>query len=145
MSSQVSIPCPRKGRPTVPAIFLLMNHKLTDAQEQDARASLRVNRILELPMEHKQIWNQIPAEPDAIKPVLEPICHWLDQQARSGDFLLVQGDFGACHLMVKYAVEKQLVPVYSCTRRDAAEEHTPEGAVIMRHRFRHVRFRRYGA
>ena len=78
-----------------------------------------------------------------IKDYLRPIEAWLSAKARAGDYALIQGDFGACYLMVNFALEHILVPVYSTTQREVLEEEQPNGAVKVIHHFQHEIFRRY--
>ena len=47
-------------------------------------------------------------------------------------------------IIVGFATEIGLIPIYSTTRREALEEHGEAGSVKMTHRFEHQRFRRYG-
>ena len=68
----------------------------------------------------------------------------LAANAKEKDFVLIQGDFGACYLMVNFALESGLVPVYSTTRREAVEEYGENGSIRITHHFRHVMFREYG-
>ncbi|HAY20616.1 MAG TPA: hypothetical protein DCY27_00280, partial [Desulfobacterales bacterium] len=75
---------------------------------------------------------------------LKPICSWLVGQATPGDYVLIQGDFGATYLMVRFALEHGLIPVYATTSRQALEEHLPDGTVKLLHYFQHQMFRRYG-
>jgi hypothetical protein len=86
----------------------------------------------------------VPPGLEKIEAYLEPIRAWVIESAQLGDFLLVQGDFGAVYLMVRFALEKGLIPIYSTTERVAAEEHKEDGSVTLTHHFRHVRFRKYG-
>lgn len=130
---------------SMPALFLIMNHKISDAQVADARGSLGVDRIVEMPEGISAIWSQIPPDLGAIGPFLEPLRSWLAASASPGDYVLIQGDFGACYLMVSFALSNGLVPVYSTTAREAVENHHPDGTVELSHRFRHRLFRRYGA
>jgi hypothetical protein len=125
-------------------LYLIFNHRITRLQEEDAKISLRVGRIVDLPEGLKATWNQIPPDLEGIASWLEPIRTWLASSAKRGDYVLIQGDFGACHLMVGFATEMGLIPVYSTTRREALEEHGDDGSVKMTHRFEHQRFRRYG-
>lgn len=124
-------------------LILLFNHTLTAKQEADARQSLEVDRIVEPPAEIKGLWSQVPADIDDLTMYLEPVLGWLEGAAKRGDFVLVQGEFGATCLAVKKAFQLGLVPVYSTTSREAHEEHRPDGSVHVRHVFSHVRFRRY--
>jgi len=125
-------------------LFLLFNHRITPLQESDARDSLKVREIVEPPEEILDLWCRIPPDLPEIKSFLSPVRRWLAGQAEKGDFLLVQGDFGACFLMVRFAFEMEYVPVYSTTERDAVENHGGDGSVTLTHRFEHRIFRRYG-
>lgn len=127
-----------------PRLIVLFNHTLTEAQRQDARRSLGTVEILEPPAEIRGLWADIPPELNRLEDCLAPVRAWLTDCAAPGDILLVQGDFGATCLLVGFALETGLVPVYSTTRRTAAEEPQPDGSVRLIHRFQHVRFRRYG-
>jgi len=125
-------------------LFLLFNHQFTPFQETDARTSLGVAVTVPLPAELQELWSAIPPERTEINDYLDPIREWLGQEAKAGDYVLIQGDFGACWLMVRFAFKQSLVPVYSTTRREAEEEHSPDGKVRLTHHFQHQIFRRYG-
>ena len=94
--------------------------------------------------EIKDIWKHVPPDLPTIDGYLAPVKSWLSEQAVAGDFLLVQGDFGATCLMVNFAMEIGLVPVYSTTERATKERLLDDGSVELSHTFRHFRFRRYG-
>lgn len=126
-------------------LFLIFNHRITSLQEQDARLSLKVERIIDLPEELKPLWNQIPPDLEGVSDYLEPVKSWLAENAKPGDYVLIQGDFGACYIMVDFSFEKGLIPVYSTTAREAAEEQGGDGSVKLTHRFKHIRYRKYGS
>jgi hypothetical protein len=125
-------------------LFLLFNHQITAAQEVDARKSLAVSAIVEPPEEIKTIWRRLPPERPTIKGYLEPVKSWLSAKAASGDYVLVQGDFGATYLMVRFAYDLGLTPIYSTTERRAVEEKQSDGTIKLMHSFKHCRFRKYG-
>ncbi|WP_456386753.1 CRISPR-associated protein Csx20 [Desulfolithobacter sp.] len=125
-------------------LYLLFNHRLTSHQAEQAKQELGVDNIIEPPDNITRLWANIPPEPESIRPVLEPVFTWIDNEIRAGSFLLVQGDFGACFLVINHAAAKGITPVYSTTRREAAEQHTDDKTVRLAHTFRHVRFRIYG-
>ena len=125
-------------------LILLFNHEITAPQEADARKSLAVKTIVEPPSEIKVIWKRVPPELPAIDEYLEPVKSWLSAQAQRGDYLLVQGDFGATYIMVNFAFEQGLIPIYSTTQREAFEETEKDGSVKLVHQFKHQNFRRYG-
>ncbi len=126
------------------SLFLLFNHRLTPDQEQDAVSSLGVRDMVSLPADIGELWRQIPPELSELGDCLRPIREWLASRAKVHDYVLIQGDFGACFLMVKFALEQGLIPVYATTKREAVEEHQPDGSVKMTHRFQHYQFRKYG-
>jgi hypothetical protein len=126
------------------SLFLMFNHTLTDEQVRGAREALGIDRIVEMPKELKERWGRIPPEVPKIAGFLEPFEKWLEENACKGDTVLVQGDFGACHLMVGHALKRGLTPVYATTRREAKEEVSDDGRVTVTHCFKHVIFRRYG-
>lgn len=125
-------------------LFLIFNHTFTPEQAEDARQSLGVETIVSMPDAVRDIWGQVPPDRPAIADYLEPVRRWLADQARPRDYVLVQGDFGACYLMVRFAFATDLIPIYATTRREADETVQPDGSVTLTHRFRHVAFRRYG-
>lgn len=126
------------------SLFLLFNHQVTKDQEEDARQSLGASVIADMPGDLKTLWRRVPPEIEGIYDFLEPFREWLDREAKAGDFVLVQGDFGACWHMVGHAFDRGLVPVYSTTDREAKEEYGKDGTIRTIHLFRHKQFRRYG-
>jgi len=98
------------------SLFLVFNHAFTAAQEQDARSSLRVSRVLEPPGHLQALWSDVPPDLQEIREYLEPVMEWLGTNAAPGDYVLVQGDFGACYLLVEFCMGRDLVPVYSNLR-----------------------------
>jgi len=129
--------------PMHPTLFLLFNHRLTAAQEADARISLGVDRIVVPPPEISRALVEIPPDAVEITTHLAPVFSWLAGCARPNDYVLIQGEFGATFILVHEAIRLGLVPVYSTTRRQAVEQHLSDGKVKISHIFSHIRFRRY--
>jgi hypothetical protein len=125
-------------------LFLLFNHRITADQIADAHSSLTVSVIVEPPEDIKSIWKRVPPELPAIDEYLVPVKSWLSEQSGRGDYLLVQGDFGATYIMVCFAFKVGLIPIYSTTERLVVEETQSDGAVNLKHTFRHYKYRRYG-
>jgi hypothetical protein len=125
-------------------LFLLFNHTLTELQVESARSSLEVEKIIEPPSELKALWRQIPPDITGISDYLKPVKQWLSENANISDYVLIQGDFGACFILVNLSLERGLIPVYSTTHREAVEEHISDGSVKIVHRFQHQIFRKYG-
>ena len=128
----------------MPNLVVLFNHTLTEAQEADARASLGVEGIIDPPAHIRRLWAHVPPDAETLHDYLAQVLAWLAETAVPGDFVLVQGEFGATFLTVRFCLENGLVPVYSTTARQVAEKRLPGGTVRIQHVFRHVRFRRYG-
>ena len=126
------------------SLFLIFNHTFTDNQRSDALVSLGVKRIVDMPPDQKKIWRNISPDLPAIEAYLEPVKLWLKLNAKRDDFALIQGDFGACYIMVNFALAQGLIPVYSTTERMAVEEYGDDGTIKLIHQFRHQIFRRYG-
>ncbi len=125
------------------SLFLIFNHKLTPEQENDAKVSLQINRIAEMPSHLKELWQQIPSDLSEINDYLTPFRDWLHAESVENDYALIQGDFGACFLMVDFAFEIGLIPIYATTRREVLEERLTDGNIKLTHQFRHQRFRKY--
>ena len=125
-------------------LYLLFNHQLTDNQAEQAGLELGVQAIHKPPSEVSRSWANIPPEPAAIRDILESVFSWIDSTVSAGDFLLVQGDFGACYLVLEHIRTAGIIPVYATTRRQAVEQRLADDTVQLTHRFQHVRFRTYG-
>ena len=122
-------------------MFLLFSHKLTDEQIEDAKKSFGVDEFVYLPEDLQKIWSNIPPEIEDIKPLLEPIKDFLRNNAKKGDFVLIQGDFGAVVEMVEF-VRFWLISVYATTKR-VSKEIKKDGKIVKVSEFVHVRFRKY--
>jgi hypothetical protein len=125
-------------------LFLVFNHTFTLSQQESARRELGVATIIEPPLELRRRWANIPPEIPGLRPLLRPLNEWLAEHAHPGDFVLIQGDFGACYLLVRFALGRDLIPIYATTERHAREQHLDDGRIKLEHTFDHVRFRRYG-
>jgi hypothetical protein len=126
------------------ALILLFNHQLTCDQERDARDNLGVSKVVEPPEALRELWGNVPPELADLTAYLDPVKQWLAKHSSSGDYVLIQGDFGATYLMVNFAFQRELIPVYSTTQRQAEEQPQPDGSVRLSHRFFHKRYRFYG-
>jgi len=122
-------------------MFLLFSHKLTEEQEKDAKKSFGVDEFIYLPQNLQEIWSNIPPEIEDIKPLLEDIKQFLRDNAKTGDIVLIQGDFGAVVEMVEF-VRFWLLPVYATTKR-VVKEIEKDGKIVKVSEFKHVRFRKY--
>lgn len=126
----------------MPKLHLLFNHNLTDKQRKDATKSFHIDEFVSLPDDLQQLWINIPADLKSLNCYLNPIETYLKDSVKSGDYVLIQGDFGATCKMVGFAKQLGAIPVYATTKRDVIE--VKEGnAVIKKSVFQHKMFRRY--
>ena len=120
-------------------LFMLMNHALTREQEEDARKNLNVDKFINIA---DASWSDIdPSEKSIIK-FVEVYKDQLRSQAKAGDILLVQGDFGATYNMIRFAKNMGLIAVYATTNRIVSEQ-LENGKVVIKREFKHARFREY--
>ena len=120
-------------------LFMLMNHALTREQEEDARKNLNVDKFVNIA---DAMWSDIdPSEKSIIK-FVEVYKDKLKKQAKVGDVLLVQGDFGATYNMIRFAKNMGLIAVYATTNRIVSER-VENDKVVIKREFKHARFREY--
>lgn len=120
-------------------LFILINHALTPEQEEGARKNLNIDKFVNIA---DAKWSDIdPSEKSVIK-VVETYKDKLRSQAKSGDVLLVQGDFGATYNMIRFAKNMDLIAVYATTKRIVSEQ-VENGKVVTKREFKHERFREY--
>ncbi|WP_298788497.1 CRISPR-associated protein Csx20 [uncultured Campylobacter sp.] len=120
-------------------LFTLINHTLTSEQEEDARKNLNVDKFINIT---DAMWSDIdPSEKSIIK-FVEVYKDKLKKQAKAGDVLLVQGDFGATYNMIRFAKSMGLIVVYATTNRIVSEQ-VENGKAVIKREFKHARFREY--
>ena len=123
-------------------MFLLFSHKLTASQEADAKDSLGVGEFVYLDEKLQKVWSNVPPDMDNIKEYLDPIIEFLKSSLKSGDVVLVQGDFGATCYVARVVKELGGVAVYATTKRDVVEIKVGD-KIEKKSVFEHVIFRKY--
>ena len=123
------------------SIFLLFSHKLTDSQIEELKSN-GITSFVYLPHSLQILWSNVPPDLKELKGYLKPIIEWLKANAKEGDWVLVQGDFGAVFIVVDFCFQNGLVPVYATTERIAIEK-VENGRTIKVSQFSHVIFRKY--
>lgn len=124
-------------------MLLLFSHELTVDQREDADVSLAINEFVPLPLGLHELWRNIPPMKPLLSDYLEPFRGWVKENANLGDYMLIQGDFGAAYSMVNFAFSAGLIPVYATTERESVETQMPDGGVKLERIFKHRMFRRY--
>jgi len=123
-------------------MFLFFNHTLTPSQQDDAKESFGVEEFVYLPENLQNLWSNIPCDLEDLIYYLKPFEEFIHLNISEGDFVLIQGDFGAC-CYIKDVVESiGATPLYATTERKS-EEVLEGDKVVKRSVFRHVKFRRY--
>ena len=124
-------------------MFLLFSHTLTDEQEKDARAKLGVGEFVYMPDELGRKWKQVPPEGEFDQDLAGLFTGWLKENSSTGDYALVQGEFGLTFALVDFCLNNQIIPLYATTRRVFSQETDKDGNTVNRHVFKHIGFRRY--
>ncbi len=125
-------------------MLLIFSHKLTSDQSLQAEKQLNVDEFIYLPSDLQHLWSNIPPTVETLSNYLEPIKKWIVKTAKKGDYLLIQGDFGATYLVVSFAFKNNLIPVYSTTKRIYDEKLLENGNKELKHIINHIMFRKYG-
>ncbi len=123
-------------------LFLLFSHKLTPAQESDAKESLGVTHFVTLPEELQNLWSNIPPTLENLSDYLTPLKEYIINKSQKGDIVLIQGDFGGCYEMVNFVKSLGLKAVYATTKRDVVEKEI-DGKMVKTSVFEHIRFREF--
>lgn len=120
-------------------LILLFSHKLTPQQLKDAKETLQCNKIIYLTDELLYKWQNITPETD-----IQIFKDFLIENAKIGDYVLIQGEWGTTYNMVNFAKEKNMIPIYSSTARKVIEEKSgSDNKVIKTSIFEHRGFYRY--
>ncbi len=121
--------------------YCLLNHSLTQNQLAELKEKFGTTEIVYPVEKIASTWAQMPVAPVLDRNVIQTIVDWLST-ARTGDVLVVQGEFGATFMIVDYAIRRGLIPLHAVTRR-VAQEHREGEQVHRQYVFEHVCFRRY--
>ena len=123
-------------------MFLLFSHKLTDEQIKDAKSNLGVDEFVYLPDDLQNKFSNVPPEIDDIKEYTKDFIEFLENSAKKGDFVLIQGDFGVVYNVVDFCKKNDLIAIYSTTKR-VVKEKKENGKIVKISEFRHIKFRKY--
>jgi len=126
----------------LPNLYLVFSHELSEKQKNEVYEKFDVEGIFNMPDSLKAIWSQIPADIPSVSEYIEPVKEWLEKNICERDYILIEGDFGATYLIVKWAFSKNCKPIYATTERKVTETHVGEKIIVNRV-FEHVRFRFY--
>ena len=120
-------------------LFILLNHELTEAQKSESTKRFNTTNFTNITNEK---WGNIPPDAERLDEFLGDFKTALKSNAKKGDYLLVQGDFGATYAMVRFAISLGITPIYATTKRIAVES-IENGIKVTKKIFAHERFREY--
>ena len=121
--------------------LLLFSHQLTENQEKELVENFKVKKIVSLSSELQEMWSNVSIK-ENYKENLEKIKKYIKENFNENDVMLVQGNWGYTYNIVKWSIEKKLVPVYSYTERNVEEIKDGENVKKISY-FKHVKFIEY--
>ena len=121
--------------------LLLFSHQLTENQEKELVENFKVKKIISLSSELQKMWSNVSIK-ENFKENLEKIKKYIEENFNENDVMLVQGNWGYTYNIVKWSIEKKLVPVYSYTERNVEEIKDGENVKKISY-FKHVKFIEY--
>ena len=121
--------------------LLLFSHQLTENQEKELVENFKVIKIVSLSSELQEMWSNVSIK-ENYKENLEKIKKYIEENFNENDVMLVQGNWGYTYNIVKWSIEKKLVPVYSYTERNVEEIKDGENVKKISY-FKHVKFIEY--
>ncbi len=127
----------------MPNLILLFSHTFTPEQISEAENKLKINEFINLPEKLQKMFSEIEPAGELNLEILRSIADWLGKTAKNGDFVLIQGEFGATVYLVDFCFHNGLSPIYATSKRVYEEKINDDGAIERKHIFKHVNFRRY--
>lgn len=121
--------------------LLLFSHQLTENQEKELVENFKVKKIVSLSSELQEMWSNVSIK-ENYKENIEKIKKYIEENFNENDVMLVQGNWGYTYNIVKWSIEKKLVPVYSYTERNVEEIKDGENVKKISY-FKHVKFIEY--
>ena len=76
-------------------LLTIISHLLMEEQILEAKNKLGVDFIITMPEDVKSIWSDISPYGPLPTDRLDKIIEWIEKESVEGDYVLVQGDFGA--------------------------------------------------
>ena len=108
--------------------LLVFSHQLTENQKKELVEKYGGKEIEHLPEELQNMWSNVSIKKD-YKENLKKIKEFVKENFDKGDIILIQGNWGYTYNLVKWSIEKELIPVYSYTERNVEE--IKEGETVL--------------
>ena len=123
-------------------MLLLFSHNLTEMQIKDGEKSFGIEEYISLNEEMQNIWSNVDPEIESYEK-LSSIKNFLLKEFESGDYVLVQGEWGCVVNMVLFCKEYDFIPIYSSSKREYKSEELEDGTVKNVHYFKHKKYKKY--
>ena len=68
-------------------LFILTNHTASQQQLDDARLSLGVSEFVDLPVDLKTLWGNVPPDIESVTEYVTPLLCWLDSSLQNEDIV----------------------------------------------------------
>ena len=121
--------------------LLVFSHEMTENQEKELNEVYNVEKIEKLPKDLQEIWSNVSIEKN-YKENFEKIKKYVEENFNKNDVILIQGNWGYTYGLVKWSIEKGLIPVYSYTERNVEVIKDGENVKKISY-FKHVKFVKY--
>ncbi len=122
-------------------MFLFFSHKLTPHQIEEVK-KLGVEEFVYLPKDLQEVFSNVPPDVESLGEYLKPLFLFLMENSKSGDYVLIQGEFGVVYRLVSFAKILDLIPIYATTKR-ITKEIVKDAKIVKISEFKHIRFRKY--
>lgn len=123
-------------------LLAIISHDLLEIQKEEARKKLDIEVFEELPVEYKRFWRNIPSDGNLPLDQLNKVIDWIFTSSKEGDYIWVQGEYGATYYIVDYCFKTKRIPIYATTDR-VVKEYEYQGKIKVERLFQHRQFRRY--
>jgi CRISPR-associated DxTHG motif protein len=122
--------------------LLVLSHELLSSQREEINSKYNNPQVIELPQDLSALWRQINPADELKTWELDKVTSWIQHQSKEGDYVLVQGEYGATYYVVNYCFANGRIPIYATTKRTVQEVQEGDKTVTQRV-FEHVAFRHY--
>lgn len=118
--------------------YILFSHTLLQEQERELKNKFFCKKINYLPKNLQILWSNIPEDNDFSNLFFD----FLEENAKTGDYILIQGEWGITYKIVNFCFKKNYIPIYSFSKR-ISKEIIEQNTVIKTSYFKHIKFKKY--
>ncbi|MBT3217819.1 MAG: TIGR02221 family CRISPR-associated protein [Proteobacteria bacterium] len=131
------------SRLDLPKMVNITNHRLTPDQVEDARNSMGIKEVLELPPELKEAWATVPLDTAGMLAVVSTVFDWVWNKTSKNDVILVQGEYGATFALVSHLNAAHRRTVHATSKREVTERQNEHDSTETIRHFVHRGYRDY--